>query len=132
MVETVQMSRRKPSSIDLMGIIQHLLYLGAYRLLVLAAIGKACLVIVEQGNVPRLPDLPGEDACDVPSDLNSGLERPVHTVASARDHSEIIGSVVMGVLRMGGHGRFSLHTLNIAILEYRHPCEYGDIHEFEV
>src|SRR3954467_4040283 len=117
MVETVQMSRRKPSSIDLVGIIQHLLYLGAYRLLVLAAIGKACLVIVEQGNVPRLPDLPGEDACDVPSDLNSGLERPAHTAASAWDHSEIIGSVVMGGPENGRSRAFFLTYLG-----YRHPC----------
>jgi hypothetical protein len=67
----------KPFLIDPVRILHHFLQLDANCLLMLAAKGKRTLEIVEQSNITRLSDFPAQEiACDIPSDLNNGLERP--------------------------------------------------------
>jgi hypothetical protein len=110
-----------------MRIIQHFLDFGTYFLLVLAAIGKPSLVIVKKRDVARFPDFPAKDeACNVPSDLNNGLERPAHATTSACNRIESVGFVVL-VVRMGGHWRFPYRVSDIDRV-YVH----ADTHEFVV
>jgi hypothetical protein len=51
----------------------------------LAVIGKPKIIIIEQRDVARFPDLPAEDEGSyVPSNLNNGLESPLHFTAPLR------------------------------------------------
>jgi hypothetical protein len=79
---------------------------GAYRLLVLDGEGDRRFMVIEQRDVARFPDLPAEDEGSyVPSNLNNGLESPLHFTAPLRSspltNRACVESMHVGVVQIG-------------------------------